>query len=218
MNKTKVLVVGVLVAGILVAGVVANWTNQTTKAYNPDNFIRFHIIPNSDDELDQALKYRVRDAVVKSVSPLVGEIDDAGEAARVIQANLDMIKDVGEEEVARAGKNYPVDVRYGTYRFPTRTYNDLTLPAGEYQAVRVIIGSGTGANWWCVLFPPLCFVSTEIEPGPPDDSGAPLMILSSRGSDRFEVKFKLAELWERSSELAVQLAEHWVTGNKEKRF
>ncbi len=215
MHKTKLMIVGALAAGVLVAGAVAmHWNQEAVVAYNRENLIRIHIVPNSDDEADQVLKHRVRETVVKHVRPLVSEANDAREAGRAIGENLVLIQQVSEAEVAKAGKDYPVRVHYGTFPFPTRTYGDLTLAAGEYQAVRVTLGAGHGVNWWCVLFPPLCFVNAELQQGPVDaQAGA----LAAAGPHRLEVKFKVTELWERSSAIAANLAGHLTNKDKEKR-
>ncbi|MBE0465663.1 MAG: stage II sporulation protein R [Candidatus Desulforudis sp.] len=217
MKKTKRIIAGLLVAGVLVTALaVQDWTGESVEAYNRENLIRFHIVPNSDDAADQLLKHRVRKAVVEAVSPLVGGLNDAGEAGRVIRENLTLVQRVSENEVAAAGKDYPVEVAFGKWWFPTRSYDGLTLAAGEYQAVRVTIGAGTGANWWCVLFPPLCFVNGEAGPGLADPDGA-LATIDTPGPHRLEMRLKLAEVWERSSALATQLAEQLALRDKEKR-
>jgi|Deesub1362A_J573_1020465.scaffolds.fasta_scaffold00070_64 stage II sporulation protein R len=208
MRKTKVIIMGVLAAGAMLVGVCAlNWTEQTVEAYNQENLIRFHIVPNSDEAADQELKHQVRKAVVEAVSPLVGDIRDAGEARRVIRENLGLIQQVSEAEVAAAGKDYPVEVTFGWWWFPARSYDGLTLAAGEYQAVRVTLGAGSGANWWCVLFPPLCFVNVNVEAGAdPDGALVNGHVPEAQG---LKVKLRLAEVWARSSELVTQIAEHW---------
>ncbi|WP_084413200.1 stage II sporulation protein R [Desulfovirgula thermocuniculi] len=129
--------------------------------------IRLHVLANSDSPVDQALKLRVRDAVVGSTAPLFRQARTPAEAREIALANLELIREVAEREVRAAGKDYPVTVSWGRYRFPERTYpspaGSLTLPEGDYEAVRIVLGRGEGANWWCVLFPPLCFV--DFRPG-----------------------------------------------------
>ncbi|MEW6541473.1 MAG: stage II sporulation protein R [Bacillota bacterium] len=216
MRKTKLLVVGVLVAGAVAAGGAAvHWQQEAAlPAYNQDNLIRIHIVPHSDDEADQVLKHRVRQAVVENVRPLVFGVHDAREAGQVIGDSLVMIQQVSQAEVEKAGKHYPVEVGYGTFAFPTRTYGSLTLAAGDYQAVRVTLGSGGGANWWCVLFPPLCFVDAEPQAlGAGTADGVP-----AAGSGRLQVKFRAAELWERSAAIAANLAGHLNGKDKEERI
>jgi stage II sporulation protein R len=206
MVKTKVMIVGVLTAGAVLAGVFAHqWMPQTVEAYNQENLIRLHIVPHSDEPVDQELKYRVRNAIVQTVRPLVVPVDDAREAAQVIQQNLELIRQVAESQVAAAGMDYPVEVSFGRWWFPVRSYDGVTLAAGEYQAVRVTLGSGAGANWWCVLFPPLCFVHADEGAG----GGEVVLAARVREGQRLEVKLRLAEMWARSSAYAAQIAEDW---------
>lgn len=129
--------------------------------------IRLHVLANSDSPADQALKLRVRDAVVGSTAPLFRQARTPAEAREIALASLGLIQEVAEREVRAAGRDYPVAVSWGCYRFPQRSYplssGNLTLPEGDYEAVRVVLGRGEGTNWWCVLFPPLCFV--DFQPG-----------------------------------------------------
>ncbi|NLK51978.1 MAG: stage II sporulation protein R [Syntrophomonadaceae bacterium] len=124
-----------------------------------DDLIRLHVIANSDTEEDQALKYMVRDAVVEDLTPKLQQARGITESRLIVQANLDHLKNMVVESIEGQGYHYPVQVQMGFFDFPTRCYGELTLPAGRYEAVRVVIGQGEGANWWCVLFPPLCFIN-----------------------------------------------------------
>lgn len=136
-------------------------------AYNPHNLIRFHVIANSDSERDQALKRRVRDLVVQRMTPEFSNAKNLNEARTIAKSHLGEIKEIAMKEIKLWGKDYPVSVMLGNFDFPVKTYGKLTLPAGNYEAVKVVIGEGQGANWWCVLFPPLCFVdvSKAMTPG-----------------------------------------------------
>lgn len=202
---------GLILTGII--GLVA--ARQSVEAYNPHNLIRFHIVPNSNTEADQVLKLRVRDAVVQYLTPEVQDVHDAFEARRIVLRELGRIRAVAEREVRAAGKNYPVQVSFGCYHFPARTYGTLTVLEGDYQAVRVVIGEGKGHNWWCVLFPPLCFVSV--------DAGADTSVLASRSNDvpvrgagrEVQLRWRVRELWEKSARLADNIAERF--NGKEKR-
>jgi len=120
--------------------------------------IRFHVIANSDSEEDQELKLKVRDAILVDLTPKFEKVKDVKDSERIIKQSIEEIKKVAEEVIRREGKNYDVKVAYGTFDFPTRYYGALTLPAGNYNALKVVIGNGEGKNWWCVIFPPLCFV------------------------------------------------------------
>ncbi len=132
-----------------------------------EQFIRLHVIANSNTLEDQALKLHVRDVIVNEMKAKFEGLDSKEEALAVTRESLAEIQNLAAEQIKKEGKDYPVQVMLGNYRFPEKTYGDVTLPAGDYQAVRVVIGEGKGRNWWCVLFPPLCFTDgvKEIKPG-----------------------------------------------------
>lgn len=123
-----------------------------------DNLLRLHIVANSDSEQDQALKREVRDVVINYMKELLENSEDIEQTKYIVSSNLDNINQLAKKEMEKYGKNYPIEAMLGSFPFPTKSYGDITLPAGFYQALRVVIGEGDGANWWCVLFPPLCFV------------------------------------------------------------
>ncbi|NPV26901.1 MAG: stage II sporulation protein R [Firmicutes bacterium] len=124
-----------------------------------NQLIRLHVIANSDSPADQALKYRVRDAVIAEMEPVFARASGIDEVRQLLGENLPRIESLAASTVARAGEKYPVYTYFGYFDFPTKSYGQFTLPAGRYEAVRIVIGQGQGANWWCVLFPPLCFVN-----------------------------------------------------------
>lgn len=138
-------------------------------SYNKNNLIRFHVIANSDSERDQALKRKVRDLIVQKMSPEFEKAKNLNDARRIAKEHLQEISGMVKEEVIRWGEEYAVRAEMGKFDFPVKTYGELTLPAGKYEAIRVVIGQGQGANWWCVLFPPLCFVDVSKAMGPADD-------------------------------------------------
>lgn len=194
---------GVLAAtAVFITGMVFGWqgadNRETVPAYNSDNLIRLHVVAHSDSLPDQALKYSVRDAVVEAMTASLVNVKEIDEAREIVQANLDYINEVAVEEVRACGFEYPVKVITGQYQFPDRTYapslvdhggvQTLFLPQGEYEAVRVVIGDGEGANWWCVLFPPLCFASTG-------QAGAvePAMDCNRPGNN--ELRFRMLDIW-----------------------
>ena len=134
-------------------------SDTASKAYNHDHLIRLHIMANSNDPGDQEVKYRVRDAIVAAFrSRIAAGCSSRAEAEALLAADQDQIARLAEQVVAANGHCYPARVEIGNFDFPTRAYGDLVLPAGNYRAVRVVLGQGAGANWWCVLYPPLCFV------------------------------------------------------------
>uniref|UniRef100_UPI003562892B stage II sporulation protein R n=1 Tax=Lutispora sp. TaxID=2828727 RepID=UPI003562892B len=123
-----------------------------------DKIIRLHVVANSDSPEDQAIKLQIRDAIIKELEPKLENLKNQEEVKNLISANMDNLIAAAEEEMARLGKSFPIDIELGTYEFPTKVYGDLSFPAGSYQALNVKIGEAQGKNWWCVMFPPLCFV------------------------------------------------------------
>lgn len=120
--------------------------------------IRFHVIANSDSDKDQALKLMVKDQLVKSLSPKLSNANSITDARAVISENLDYIKKTAESTIQENGYNYNVRVTLENCYFPLKIYGNCSFPPGVYEALRVRIGAAEGKNWWCVMFPPLCFV------------------------------------------------------------
>ncbi|MDA8097134.1 MAG: stage II sporulation protein R [Desulforudis sp.] len=188
MISKRLLYAGVTVIGLAIIGSgLFGWQARAVEAYNRDNLIRLHVIPNSDSEADQALKQQVRDAVTETLRPKLGELKNVDEAREFVLENLDLI-----QETAASGHAYPVQVVFGTFDFPVREYGSLVLPEGKYQAVRIVLGDGDGANWWCVLFPPLCFVYSG--EGSREEA---VVAWQKDGPVHLEMKFRAVELWER---------------------
>ncbi len=133
-------------------------SGHTVTTLSKESVLRLHVIANSDDVADQQLKNQVRDAIINKMAVDFKGKQDAGAAKIFVQAHLNEIEAIAVEEIKAHDKDYSVSVQVGEFSFPTKIYGTVTLPAGEYQALRVVIGEGKGSNWWCVLFPPLCFV------------------------------------------------------------
>ncbi|MBR5613741.1 MAG: stage II sporulation protein R [Clostridia bacterium] len=122
-----------------------------------DSVLRLHIIANSDNTADQNLKLAVRDRILRETKEIFENSKSASDAARLAEENTAFIKEIAEAEILAQGFNYPVSVTIEETAFPTRVYADIALPSGRYNAVRVKIGDAKGQNWWCVMYPPLCF-------------------------------------------------------------
>lgn len=143
------------------AGVGRGFGADVGSGLIPDQAIRLRILANSDGVSDQAVKRRVRDAVVEQMNGWVSQLNNPQsleEARQVISSNLDAVEEQVEETLRQSGKDYGFKVELGKVPFPTKLYGGKVYPAGEYEALRVTLGEGKGKNWWCVLFPPLCFV------------------------------------------------------------
>jgi stage II sporulation protein R len=123
-----------------------------------DKLVRLHVIANSDSVEDQDLKRKVRDEVIKQMSPKFEGLKDVTQVRQVITENVGLIESIASKVVADNRKSYGVKALLGNFDFPTKIYGNLTLPAGNYQALKIILGNGEGQNWWCVMFPPLCFI------------------------------------------------------------
>lgn len=121
-----------------------------------ESVVRLHVLANSDSDEDQALKLKVRDGVLSYVSPRVIDSKSREEVERILQNELENIQKIAAETVAREGYNYSVVVTLTVEEYPTRNYEAMSFPSGEYISLRVMIGEAEGQNWWCVLFPPLC--------------------------------------------------------------
>lgn len=123
-----------------------------------DNIIRLHVIANSDTESDQSLKLKVRDGIIGGIKESVAGASTAAGAGKLLAAQEDNIKNSALDIISINGYNYPVNVSLEERYFPVKSYGDLVFPAGNYKALCVEIGEAKGRNWWCVLFPSLCFV------------------------------------------------------------
>ncbi len=121
-----------------------------------EDVFRLHVIANSDSDEDQALKLRVRNAVLEASADIFGGAVSADDAKRLSEENLQLFEAAAAAEIAASGYDYPVRCEVGTVHFDRRVYGSAELPEGDYSALRVIIGEGEGRNWWCVMFPALC--------------------------------------------------------------
>ncbi len=124
-------------------------------------YLRIHIRADSNENAAQAVKYRVRDRVVEYLTPLVAECADKQSAMQGIARKTDEIAGVAVRVLREEGFSYGATAELTKERFPTRVYGEYTLPAGEYSALIIRLGSGKGDNWWCVVYPPLCFAATD---------------------------------------------------------
>lgn len=176
----------------LVMGV---WLNAAHAALSGD-VLRLHVLANSDSDADQALKLAVRDRVLAEAGARLSGAAGREDAEAVLAASLEELAQAGAETVAEAGYSYPVTVSLETAWFPTKEYDGFALPAGEYRALRVLIGEGKGHNWWCVVFPPLCLgavsepAQTAMEALPNSERA-----LITGDGEGYVLKFKLLELW-----------------------
>ena len=126
-----------------------------------DELIRFHVLANSDTLNDQALKLKVRDVVMDKLRPELKQIDNVEKGKEKIEGKLHKIEDVASKELKKNDVDYEVKASLQNQNFPARKYNDTVLAAGQYKALRIEIGEAKGENWWCVMFPPLCYTDIK---------------------------------------------------------
>jgi stage II sporulation protein R len=161
----------------------------------PNHVLRLHILANSDSAEDQALKLKVRDRVLAESAGLLDNIKNKTDAQNAIKAAIPRLKIAAADEIKKQGYDYPVNVEMAHMYFTTREYTTVTLPAGDYDSLRVTIGSAGGKNWWCVIFPPMCLPAAE-EPKELSDVLNAKQLLIVEGTGGFEVKFKALEWYE----------------------
>ena len=128
-----------------------------------EKIIRFHVIANSDTKEDQALKLKVRDAVGGRMQQLLNGVNDRVECEKVLYENREVITETAEQVIEEEGYGYEVETVLREVNFPVKTYGDYTFPAGDYEALEVVIGAGSGHNWWCVMYPNMCFSGSVYE-------------------------------------------------------
>ena len=168
-----------------------------------DSVFRLHVIANSNSDEDQNLKYIVRDKVLEYMTSISKDLSSKEEIISVAKENIDKIQKIAEETIKKNGYNYPVKLTIGSFAFPTKTYGDISLPSGMYDALKIEIGDAKGKNWWCVMFPPLCFV--DVTSGIVPEESKEIMkenlsdeeyelISESRSNMKF--KFKIVEMFQ----------------------
>lgn len=188
-----------LLLGAAFAALLGVWLDGQQAAL-ADKVIRLHVIANSDTAADQALKLEVRDRILEEAGDLFAAGATLEEARAALEASLPALAAAGAEVVGEQGYAYTVtaSLEDGVW-FPTKEYEDFALPAGQYTALRIVIGEGGGQNWWCVVFPPLCLGSvseTAAETAAEGGFDPDQLALISGEDEGYVVKFKAIELWE----------------------
>ena len=168
-----------------------------------NSVFRLHVIANSDSDEDQELKYNVRDEVLEYMNEISSDCSSKEEVINLAYEHQDEFKQIAEQVIKDNGYDYSVNIRIGNFDFPTKDYGDISLPAGNYDALRIEIGEASGQNWWCVMFPPLCFVDV-ISGVVPDESKEVIKenlneeeydLVSDTESSAIKFKFSLIEFF-----------------------
>lgn len=168
-----------------------------------NSVFRLHVIANSDSKEDQDLKYKVRDSILKYINELSDKCTSKDEVISLVNDKQEELYSIAKKVIEENGYNYDVSIKIGNFEFPTKSYGDISFPAGNYDALRIEIGEASGQNWWCVMFPPLCFV--DVTSGiVPDESKETIKdnlndeeynLISDSESPDVQFKFSLIEFF-----------------------
>ncbi len=177
-----------LLAALCVSLCIGAWAQGRQQSIS-SSLVRLHVIAVSDDESEQAIKLRVRDAVLEYLTPVLSAAETPDDARRIINAALPGIRAAAE----KCAEGRDVSVALGPEYYPTREYESFSLPAGRYESLRVTLGAGEGHNWWCVVFPPLCVSAAEQEKALDAMSSDERSLITE--ADGYELRFRIVELW-----------------------
>lgn len=177
-----------------------------------NSIFRLHVIANSDSDEDQNLKYIVRDKLIEYMNDISLNAENKKEAIQIAKEHTDDFYKIARQTIIDNGYNYDVSVEIGNFAFPTKTYGDISIPSGYYDALRVKIGEAKGQNWWCVMFPPLCFVNVSSGIVPDESkkiledelSEEEYNLISETDSKEFKFKFKIIELLQNTNILTAK--------------
>lgn len=200
MKKIKYIIAICLLLTLFILASASSYANTVSHDL-AENFFRLHILANSDSEFDQNLKLKVRDSIIDYMKTLSYDGLSKEDAISLTEEHLDDFKNIAQNVLKENNCDYEVTLEIGNFYFPTKNYGNISLPAGLYDALRIKIGEAQGQNWWCSLFPPLCFV--DISAGVIDEeseenlkenlSNEEFSIITA-DSEEIKLKFKLVEL------------------------
>ncbi|MBQ6555564.1 MAG: stage II sporulation protein R [Firmicutes bacterium] len=175
---------------------------RNTREEIAENVIRLHILANSDSVEDQQLKIKIRDSILEKYRSELSSSDNIAKTRALIYENMSDIKKTAENTAKANGFDYTVNVYLAKDFFPTKKYADVTLPAGKYEALRIEIGKAGGKNWWCVMFPPLCYADTYESDAAVKSKARLEQLLSgecyclmTKNSPDVKVRLKIVEMW-----------------------
>jgi stage II sporulation protein R len=209
-RKDRRIIILSLVFGLMFTVLSAFATvsySETMQGEIAKEVVRFHVLANSNSEEDQALKIKVRDGILAEFKPILNASASVDETKVALNAHIDEIIACADGIIKENGYHYPVTAAVTKSNFPTKAYGDIVLPAGEYEALRIEIGAAAGQNWWCVMFPPLCFVDitqgeitpeskTDLENRLPEEAYDLIAHTQTSDEPTVKVKFKIVEWWQ----------------------
>lgn len=183
------------------------YANNISKDIEQSVF-RLHVIANSDSKEDQNLKYKVRDNIINYLNTLCSNSPSKEKTIQIANNNLTTIQKIANNTIQENGFNYSATVEIGNFEFPTKNYGDISIPSGYYDALKVKLGKSTGQNWWCVLYPSLCFIEPEkgiVSDSSKEELKATLseeeFALLSYDTPTYKIKFKLIEIFNNNFKL-----------------
>ena len=180
---------------------------QTVSTDIANSVFRLHVIANSDSKEDQDLKYKVRDSLINYMNSICANCENKQDAINLVTEHKDDFKQIALDTIKDNGYSYDVNISIGNFSFPTKDYGDISLPAGFYDALRVEIGEAKGQNWWCVMFPPLCFVDVSSGVVPEESkeelennlSEEEYALVSNDSDTKIQFKFKILEFFNQNN-------------------
>lgn len=200
-----IMVITVFAFNEVVYGSISGNGKNDEKVLNSvsSKLIRFHVIANSDSVEDQNLKLKVKDEVIKFMAPILKNSNSVEQSREILKKNDLKIKEISAKIIKENGYDYKVNTSLSKENFPVKTYGNITLPEGKYEAYRILIGDAKGKNWWCVMFPPLCFVDvTKGEVADKETSAEMKKVLNDdefnyvdNENNKVEFKFKIVEIF-----------------------
>ena len=186
-----------IITGFLVA-ILLSFVNFSSKCNKISNkVLRLHVIANSNSIEDQNLKLKIRDSIIKNFE--LKKFKSLEETRKFAIQNIPEIKKIAQNEILKDGFDYPVDVKICKDDFNTRNYENISLPAGSYEALKITIGEGKGKNWWCVMFPPMCIPAAEacnVNRPVYDKNFSPNEKNILENKQHYKIKFKAVEVYE----------------------
>ena len=199
--KLKHFLVIIILLFIFILSTVLSYSSEVFAGLQ-DNIFRLHILANSDSKEDQHLKLLVRDAIIDYIEEINSTSTSKEETIQNISNHLDSIQQISQKIIQEHGFNYSISLEIGNFYFPTKYYGNISLPAGNYDALKINIGEASGQNWWCSLFPPLCFI--DISSGYLEEKDSKILeenlsneefMLVSSSSPDIKLKFKILEFF-----------------------
>ncbi|MBE7026607.1 MAG: stage II sporulation protein R [Ruminococcaceae bacterium] len=193
-----------LLFGLVFSMALMAYADSTRKGI-AESLVRLHVVANSDDVYDQQIKLIVRDALIDEFGPVLDGAANQKQAEQIITDNLKNIEKVAQTTLEKHGFKYSAKALYEKTHFPTKKYANIMLPPGEYDALRIVLGEGKGQNWWCVMYPPLCFEGSVL--GVIDEAKANMLkqnigesgyeIITQKDTVPVNFKFKILEIFDK---------------------